>query len=141
MTKKTINNFANEDDLEGFNLQRLHIQVQGSRGNGRLSDPEALRAGGTAWNFAAPALRLRKYAGWLVIIWAFATSLGVVKAQTYYTWNSTSGTAWSTAGSWNPSGPPNNSTAVAEFGSVTNGASNQNLGITTSYSIGAISLN
>ena len=37
MTKKTINNFANEDALESFNLQRLHLQVRGSRGNGCLS--------------------------------------------------------------------------------------------------------
>lgn len=45
MIKKTTNNFANEDALEGFNLQRL--QMQGPEEHGRLSETLALRDGCT----------------------------------------------------------------------------------------------
>ena len=90
---------------------------------------------------ASPVLRLGRTLSFLAILAASVGAMNSAHAQTYYTWNSTSGTAWSSAGSWAPSGPPNTPTAVAEFGTVTNGATTQSTGIATNYVIGAISLN
>jgi fibronectin-binding autotransporter adhesin len=115
MTKKTINNFANEDALEGFNLQRLHLQVQGSEGHGRLSalsienrhrisdttpnysksnlQPPTSKIPNLlplrrVWNIASPVLRLGKCVGLLAVM------LGVVgnlNAQLYWNTNGVSG--------------------------------------------------
>ena len=41
-----------------------------------------------------------------------ATGSRAVAANTTYTWNATSGTAWSTAGDWYPSGPPTGGSVV-----------------------------
>lgn len=126
MSKKTINHFANEDALEGFNLQRLHLQMQSSRGNGRLpalSVENRHRIPDTTanfsniqypatkipnlftlrrvWKIASPVLRLGKYVCLLGILFFLFPKCLLFSATV--SWDGgTNGTAgsWSTGSNW-----------------------------------------
>ena len=53
MTKKTINNFANEDALEGLNLQRLQMKgPEGTRGLSALLVKNRHRIPDTTANYS-----------------------------------------------------------------------------------------
>ena len=138
MTKKTINNFANEDALESFNLQRLHLQVRGSRGNGclsalsvenrhRTSDMAAnyfksniqhptskipnLLPRRPVWKIAGPVLKMGRTLSFLAIL---AASVGAVQGQT---WTGTTSGDWSVTTNWS-SAPAYNGTTDLTFSSA-----------------------